>query len=61
MSSDATFELYEDDADEWRWRLVHDNGNIIADSGEGYSSKGGAENGIESVKDNAPDAPISEE
>lgn len=61
MASDATFELYEDSVDEWRWRLVHDNGNIIADSGEGYSSKQSAEEGIESVKSNAPDAPITEE
>lgn len=60
MSSDATFELYEDGAGEWRWRLVHDNGNVIADSAEGYSSKSGAENGIESVKTNAPEAPIEE-
>lgn len=61
MSSDATFELYEDSSAEWRWRLVHDNGNIIADSGEGYSSKESAENGIESVKSNAPDAPVTEQ
>ncbi|MUV90039.1 amphi-Trp domain-containing protein, partial [Halapricum sp. CBA1109] len=33
-ASKATFELYEDNAEEYRWRLVHDNGNIIADGGE---------------------------
>ena len=58
--SNATFELYEDRADKWRWRLVHDNGNIIADSGQGYSSKRSAIQGIESVKANAPDAPVEE-
>ena len=58
--SRATFELYEDRAGEWRWRLVHANGNIIADSGQGYSSKQGAKRGIESVKTNAPDAPVEE-
>ena len=57
----ATFELYEDRAGEWRWRLRHQNGNIIADSSEGYSSKAGAENGIQSVKENAPTAPIEEQ
>jgi len=31
-----TFELYQDRAGEYRWRLRHDNRNIIADSGEGY-------------------------
>jgi uncharacterized protein YegP (UPF0339 family) len=58
MSGDATFELYEDSAGEWRWRLVVPNGNIIADSGEGYASKQGARRGIESVKGAAPDASV---
>ena len=57
----ATFELYEDRAGEFRWRLRHQNGNIIADSGEGYSSKASAVNGIESVKENAPSAPIDDQ
>jgi amphi-Trp domain-containing protein len=59
--SKATFELYEDNAGEWRWRLRHDNGNIIADGGEGYSKKATAENGIESVKKNAPGALVEEQ
>ncbi|MFD1513632.1 HVO_2922 family protein [Halomarina rubra] len=54
----AHFEVYEDRAGEFRWRLVHDNGNVIADSGEGYATWGGAENGLRSVKQNAPGAPI---
>jgi uncharacterized protein YegP (UPF0339 family) len=61
MPTEATFELYEDSAGEWRWRLVVPNGNIIADSGEGYASKQGARRGIESVKDAAPDASVSVE
>jgi len=59
--SKATFELYQDRADEWRWRLRHTNGNIIADSGEGYSTKANAENGIESVKANAGGAVVEEQ
>jgi len=58
MSRTATFEVFRDSAGEWRWRLVASNGNIIADSGEGYSSKQGAERGIESVKRNAADAEV---
>jgi uncharacterized protein YegP (UPF0339 family) len=54
----ARFELFVDAADEWRWRLVAANGNIIADSGEGYTSKQGAERGIESVKRVAADATV---
>jgi uncharacterized protein YegP (UPF0339 family) len=56
--SKATFEVYEDKAGQWRWRLEHDNGNIIADSGEGYATKQKAKEGIESVKTNAPDADV---
>lgn len=51
VESQATFELYEDDAGEYRWRLVHDNGNIIADSGEGYGSKGTARDSISTVRE----------
>jgi uncharacterized protein YegP (UPF0339 family) len=54
----ATFELYRDKAGEYRWRLIHENGNIIADSGQGYTTKANAENGIKSVKENAPGAPV---
>jgi uncharacterized protein YegP (UPF0339 family) len=56
----ATFELFEDRAGKYRWRLVHDNGNIIADSGEGYVSKQKARQGIQSVRENAPDADVEE-
>jgi uncharacterized protein YegP (UPF0339 family) len=56
--SRQTFEVYEDAAGEWRWRLVAANGNIVADSGEGYSSKQGAKRGIESVRTGAPEADV---
>lgn len=59
-ASKAQFELYRDRANEWRWRLVHDNGNIIADSGEGYDRKATARNGLESVMRNAPGATVVE-
>jgi uncharacterized protein YegP (UPF0339 family) len=55
-----TFELYKDKADEWRWRLRHRNGNIMADSGEGYVRKADAKNAIETVRDQAGDAEIEE-
>jgi amphi-Trp domain-containing protein len=59
-ASAARFELYTDRADEWRWRLVHDNGNVIADGGEGYTRKENARNGLESVRANAPGAGVVE-
>ena len=54
----ATFELFTDKAGQWRWRLRHTNGNIIADSGEGYASRQKCKQGIESVKQNAPEAEL---
>ncbi|MBE6931197.1 MAG: DUF1508 domain-containing protein [Ruminococcaceae bacterium] len=53
------FELYMDKAGEYRFRLKATNGEVIATS-EGYKSKASCENGIESVKKNAPDAAIVE-
>lgn len=32
-------EVYRDKGGQWRWRLVAINGNIIANSGEGYKNK----------------------
>lgn len=53
----AKFEVYKDRREEFRWRLRADNNEIIAVS-EGYTSKAGCKNGIESVKKNAPKAEI---
>ena len=53
------YELYTDKAGEFRFRLKASNGQIIATS-EGYKSKSGCENGIESVKKNAPEAEVVE-
>jgi uncharacterized protein len=54
------FELYKDAKSEYRWRLVASNGQTIATGGEGYKTKESAKGGIESVKKNAPEAPIEE-
>ncbi len=53
------FELYSDASGHWRFRLKAGNGQVIA-VGEAYNSKEAAKNGIESVKSNAPDAPVVE-
>ena len=55
----AKFEVYKDKKGEYRFRLKAANGQVIA-TGEGYSSKDGCMNGIESVKKNAPAADIVE-
>ncbi|MFC6786665.1 YegP family protein [Halobaculum halobium] len=56
--SSATFDVYRDKAGKWRWRLVHRNGNIIATSGESYSSDRTARRGMRSVTRNALGAAV---
>ena len=51
------FELYLDKADQFRFRLKARNGEIIATS-EAYTTKPACENGIDSVRRNAPEASI---
>ena len=53
------FEIYTDKSGEYRFRLKAKNGEIIAVS-EGYKTKNSCENGIDSVKNNAPEAEIEE-
>ena len=54
------WEIYKDKAGEFRFRLKASNGEIIA-TGEGYTSKAGCKNGIESIRKNVQDANIVDE
>lgn len=54
------FEIYKDKAGELRFRLKARNGEIIATS-EGYKTMASCKNGVESVKKNAPDAPVEKQ
>jgi uncharacterized protein YegP (UPF0339 family) len=56
---EPVFEWYVDKAGKYRFRLKAANGEMIAIS-EGYASKQGCVEGIESVKKNAPIAKIVE-
>lgn len=53
------FEIYLSKNGEYRFRLRAKNGQIIASS-EGYKSHASCENGVNSVKKNAVDAPVVE-
>ena len=53
------FEVYKDNKGEYRFRLKATNGQIIA-TGEGYVAKASCLNGVESVRRNAPEAPVAE-
>lgn len=57
----AKFQIYKDTKGEFRWRMKAGNGEVIADSNEGYKSKDSCENGIALVKRDAADAPIDDE
>ena len=54
------FEIYLDKSGEYRFRLKATNGQIIAVS-EGYRAMASCKNGIESVRKNAPEAPVVSE
>jgi len=54
------FQMYQDKAGQYRFRLRARNGEIIAIS-ENYTAKAGCLNGIESVKKNATEAEITME
>ncbi len=53
------YEVYLDRRNEYRFRLKARNGEIIAAS-EGYTTHANCLNGIDSIRRNAPDAPITE-
>lgn len=52
------FEIFKDKAGEFRVRFKY-NSEVMF-STEGYASKSGAKNAIESIKKNAPDAEIDD-
>ena len=54
------FEVYKDKAGEFRFRLKARNGEIIA-VGESYKAKASCLNGIDSIRRNAPEAPVVKE
>jgi len=53
------FEVYQDNAKKWRFRLKAGNGEIVA-TGEAYESREGARKGCEAVKNAAKDVTVIE-
>jgi uncharacterized protein YegP (UPF0339 family) len=54
----ATFEVYQDTAERWRWRLIDDNNRKVASSGESFDSRSDARRAAENVKATALAAAI---
>ena len=49
----AVFRVYTDNGGYYRWRFQADNGQIMADSGEGYNSRQSCLGGIQVLRDGA--------
>ncbi len=53
----AAFQIYESEEGGWRWRLIDEDGNVLADSSEGeYDSRDGATAAMATLKEYAPEA-----
>ena len=46
-------EIYQDNAGEVRWRLKNDNGEVTADSAEGYTKKRSCKKSVVAIRENA--------
>jgi uncharacterized protein YegP (UPF0339 family) len=57
LKREPRFEIFNDRARKYRWRLRAANGMVIATSGEGYTRVRRAREGISAVVKNAPKAP----
>ena len=58
-SASMKFELFQDTASEWRWRLIASNNvDVVATSGEGYKAKADADKAVAQVKAGAAKAEV---
>jgi len=57
---ESAFQVYEADTGEWRWRLIDEDGTVLADSGEEHASRGEATQAMTTLKEQAPDAELLE-
>ncbi|MBW4474717.1 MAG: DUF1508 domain-containing protein [Stenomitos rutilans HA7619-LM2] len=53
-----SFSIYQDNLRQYRWRLKASNGQIIADSGEGYINRSDCQHAISLIKQYAPAATV---
>ena len=57
-SDKLTFEAYEDNAGQHRWRVKSANGEIVAASSQGYKSKAACTHAIDLIKKGASKAEV---
>lgn len=58
QDSKARVEVYQDRTSKWRWRLVHQNSNIIARSTQSYPERSDSEADIERAQRTSVDAAV---
>lgn len=59
--SKYTYELYIDAGNEWRYRLISENGNNVGSSGEGYKNFGDVFELVNRIKSADSDVKIIKE
>ena len=52
----AAFRLYETDSDLWRWVLMREGGDVVADGGSDFASRDAAEESVNLLKEYGPNA-----
>ena len=57
----ATFELYKDSANEFRFRLKDEDGDLLATSGKGYKTKADCQKVIEAIRTSAAKAALDDQ
>jgi uncharacterized protein YegP (UPF0339 family) len=60
VSEKDTFEIYQDKAKAYRWRLKASNGQLVGAANKGYKTKADCEKVVNLIKKEAPKATITE-
>ncbi|TYL36946.1 hypothetical protein CV102_19520 [Natronococcus pandeyae] len=56
----AVFQVYESESGTWRWRLLDEDGSVLADSSAEHDSQSEATEAMLTLKEQAPDADVLE-
>ncbi|WP_179747462.1 DUF1508 domain-containing protein [Natronoarchaeum philippinense] len=54
----AAFQLYTDDADDWRWRCIHETNDVLAVAPDGHATRDEASTSVDEVRPTADSADI---
>jgi len=57
----ARFVIYKDTQGEFRWRFHANNGQILAESSEGYNNRANCQHGIILIKQEATNAQVNDD